>query len=242
MPVDKKDKENCEEMGTCEAIEALENRSEEEWTTAFIEHGIMHFVEWMEMSMPLQGQLTYIIAPLGYAAYWYLRNMNYRLGADEDYYSTWDDMDDEAGTNLWQMMNLVKTYGSASIFGLLGLVELVNLLVGLGELNMMIWGIGFMLIGAADMFGYIVGFLGMRKGKNYWYNDSVADGITVAAAMKADLQTAAIIDLAIYMALYGEMTNWLAAQIKPYYDEEKAAYDENKDMEGEEEEEELIRF
>ena len=244
MPVDKKDKENCEEMGTCEAIEALENRSEEEWTTAFIEHGILHFVEWMETAKPLQGQLTYIIYPLGYAAFFYLQRMNYRQGVDEDYYDNWESMDDdeEAGTNLWEMAQTVKTFGSATLLGLLGLVELVNLLVGLGELNLMLWGYGSMLLGLTDLTSFLMALFGLRKANQIAQDDdsstaeeTAADA--VVASLGGDIKLNMLIDTIVGGVLYMEMTNWLAAQFMDYYEEEK---NEEGEMAVEADEEELV--
>lgn len=249
----------------CTALEAststkLDDRTDEQWEEAFAEHGILHFVEFMEGADPLMGQLTYVIVPALVATYYYYANANlrkplinlYGTGSDGDYYSFAEIVLGKASPTdtvkvNWREGWQVKVFGSASLMAVLALFELVNIFVKLSpEIVFMVWGITAMLIGVLDLTYFA---MGATTGKRMYDKFAALDymssgGVNVqmlstyyyyaSGRLERELLLAAVIDIATSLALGAQMSNWIAAQLMPMYEEAKAdASDENmEELEG----------
>lgn len=157
---------DCELWGDCpegeEQDAGIKDKTDAEWTESFIEHGILHWVEFMEGADTLSGVLAFTIAPIAYALFYNLQAMNYRQGVDEDYYENYETATGEDG-NLWELSMNVKRWGTASILGALGLLELLNVFLKLGYLNIMIWSFAGLALLVTDTIAYATGLLGLRK-------------------------------------------------------------------------------
>ena len=161
---------DCKAMGTCppetDAKSAdFESRTEEEWRALYVEHGLMHFMEFMERANPLQGQLIFIIAPIFLGSWYYVLQYTMRKdlpGTTNNYWYNYAAA--ESRSNVWLDGWNIKVYISSSLMILGGIFELLNMFLFFKpEVVFGVWGIGFAVIVGFDILYYLMNMTGQKR-------------------------------------------------------------------------------